>query len=168
MTKNDLIMISGTEKSFATANEAIGVIQTAFLTIYKMAEGNDARSLANEALHEAQLAENHLLNAEKIINGKAEEPTMLELFLKAMEAMHDLEEYVSDEYSSTDDESMFEELDTARELISDASAILKRAKLRAEGLLKGKEVRRVVLQTIDEYFTVDNTTPEQRYTGIPF
>ena len=168
MTKNDLNMISGTEKSFSSAKEAIGVIQTAFLTIYKMAEGNDTRRLADEALHEAELAENHLLNAEKIINGKAEGPTMLDLFLKAMEAMHDLEEYVSDEYSSTDDESMFEELDTARELISDASAILKRAKLRAEGLLKGKEVRRVVLQTIDEYFTVDDTTPEQRYTGIPF
>lgn len=166
MTKNDLNMISGTEKSFSSAKEAIGVIQTAFLTIYKMAEGNDTRSLANEALHEAQLAENHLLNAEKIINGKAEEPTMLELFLKAMEAMHDLEEYVRDEYSSTEDESMIGELAIAKGLISDASAILERAKLRAEGLLKGKTTR-VLLQALGEYFTVDHTTPELRYSGIP-
>ena len=88
MTKNDLKMISGTEKSFATANEAIGVIETGFLAIYQTAEGNDTRRLADEALHEAELAKYHLLNAENIINGKAEEPTMLDLFLKAMEAMH--------------------------------------------------------------------------------
>lgn len=167
MTQNDLNMIGGTEKSFSTAKHAIGVIQTAFLTIYKMAECNETRGLANEALHEAELAESHLLNAEKIINGKEEEPTMLDLFLEAQEALHKLSVYVCDEYTSTDDESMFGELDTANHLINDAEEIINRAKFRAEGHLKGRKTARVILQTMGEYFTADHTTPELRYTGIP-
>lgn len=167
MTQNDLKMVSGTEKSFATVMDAIEEIKTAFGTLYRSAEGNDTRRLANEALNEAELAEIHLLNAEEIINGKKEEPDMLDMFLKAMGSMHELWEFVSDEYASTDDVSMFSELAQAKDLISDASEILERAKFRAEGHYKEKKVKRIVLQTMCEYFTVDPTTPELRYTEIP-
>jgi len=167
MTQNDLKMVSGTEKSFVTVMDAIEEIKTAFGTMYQSAEGNDTRSLAIEALHEAELAENHLLNAEKIIKGKADEPTMLDMFLKAKESMHDLWEFVADEYSSTDDVSMFSELEQAKNLISDADDILERAKLRAEGHIKDQKTTRIVLKTMCEYFTVDPSTSELRYTEIP-
>ena len=167
MTQNDLNMIAGTEKSFSDAKKAIGVIQTAFLTIYKMAEGNDARSFANDALHEALLTEIHLFNAERIINGKAEDPDMLDMFLNAKETLHNLWQFVADEYSSTDDVSMLSELSQAKDLISDAENILERAKLRAEGHFKDQKTTRIVLETMGEYFTVDPTTPELRYTEIP-
>ena len=167
MTQNDLKMVSGTEKSFATVMDAIEEIKTAFGTMYQSAEGNDTRSLANEALNEAELAQIHLLNAQKIIGGKVEDPDMLYMFLKAKESLHDLWEFVSDEYASTDDVSMFSELAQAKDLISDASEILERAELRAEGHIKDQKTTRIVLKTMCEYFTVDPSTSELRYTEIP-
>lgn len=167
MTQNDLNMVGGTEKSFAAAKEAMGVINSAFDTIQQLAESNGTRILAMDASNEMLLAEEHLLNAESIINGKAEDPTMLDMFLKAMEAVQDLWKFVGDEYASTDDESMFSELNQAKTLIGDASDILERAKLRAEGHLKDCKTVRVVLDTMGEYFTVDPTATELRYTEIP-
>jgi hypothetical protein len=167
MTKNDLNLISGTKKSLSTANEAIEVIETELLTIYQTAEGNDTRVLALKASHEAESAKYHLLNVEKIINGKDEEPTMLDMFLAAKESMHDLWEFIADEYSSTDDVSMLLELEQAKNLISDADDILERAELRAEGHIKDSKISRIVLDTMGEYFTVDPTTTELRYTEIP-
>ena len=92
---------------------------------------------------------------------------MLDMFMKAQETLHELSEYVGNEYASTDDESMFAELDTANHLINDAEEIINRAKFRAEGHLKDRKTARVILQTMGEYFTADHTTPELRYTGIP-
>ena len=98
---------------------------------------------------------------------KEEEPTKLDMFLKAKEAVHDLWEFIADEYSSTDDVSMFSELEQAKNLISDADDILERAELRAEGRIKDQKTTRIVLKTMCEYFTVDPTTSELRYTEIP-
>ena len=167
MTKNYLEMISGSEKSFVTAKDAINEIKSAFETINQLAESNFVRELAWDAEIEMMSAENHLLKAEKIINGKADEPTMLDMFLKAKESLHDLWEFVADEYSSTDDVSMFSELAQAKDLISDADDILERAKLRAEGHIKDQKTTRIVLKTMCEYFTVDPSTSELRYTEIP-
>lgn len=167
MTQNDLKMVSGTEKSFATVKDAIEEIKTAFGTMYQSAEGNNTRRLANEALNEVELAEIHLLNAKNIINGKIKEPDMLDIFLKAKESLHDLWEFVADKYFSTDDVSMFSELAQAKDLISDADDILERAKLRAEGHFKDQKTTRIVLKTMCEYFTVDPSTSELRYTEIP-
>lgn len=167
MEQNDFKMISGTEKSFATAKDAIGEIKSAFDAIYQLAESIGTRILAEDASSEILLAENHLLSAENIINGKAEEPTMTDKFLKVMEAINDLEVLVSDEYVSTEDASMLSELGQVKTLISDASDILERAQLRAEGHLKDRKTMRVVLDTMGEYFTVDPTTTELRYTEIP-
>lgn len=168
MTQNDLNMVSGTEKSFATAKKAISVILTALPTIYRVAEGKDTQNLATEAMDEVVLAEEHLLKAEKIINGQTpDEPTMMDMFMKANEVLCELWEFVKNEYASTEDETMFAELDTANHLIYDAIEILSRAKLRAEGHFKGCKTTRVILQTIGEYFTADHTTPELRFTGIP-
>lgn len=167
MTQNDLKMISGNEKSFATAKDAISEIKSALVTIYQSAESNDTRQLANDASIEMMSAENHLLNAERIINGKAEDPTMLDMFLAAKESMNDLWELIADEYSSIDDVSMFSELAQAKDLISDASEILERAELRAEGHIKDQKTTRIVLKTMCEYFTVDPSTSELRYTEIP-
>ena len=167
MTQNDLKMVSGTEKSFATVMDAISEIKSAFETIHQSAESNCTRKLANEASIEMMSAEIHLLNAEKIIKGKADEPTMLDMFLKAKEALHDLNVFVADEYSITDDVSMLSELAQAKHLISDADDILERAKLRAEGQIKDQKTTRIVLKTMCEYFTVDPTTSELRYTEIP-
>ena len=167
MTQNDLKKISGSEKSFATAKDAIGEIKSAFETIQQLAESNLARNLAWDAENEMMSAEIHLLNAENIINGKEEEPTKLDMFLKAKEAVHDLWEFIADEYSSTDDVSMFSELGQAKTLISDAFDILERAELRAEGHLKDCKTARIVLDTMGEYFTVDPTSTELRFTEIP-
>lgn len=167
MTKNDLKMVSGTEKSFATVKDAISEIKSSFETIHQSAESNLARNLAWDAEKEMMSAEIHLLNAENIINGKEEEPTKLDMFLKAKEAVHDLWEFIADEYSSTDDVSMFSELAQAKDLISDADDILERAKLRAEGHFKDQKTTRIVLKTMCEYFTVDPSTSELRYTEIP-
>ena len=167
MTNNDLEMISGSEKSFAKAKDAIGEIKSAFETIHQLAESNLARNLAWDAENEMMSAEIHLLNAENIINGKEDEPTMLDMFLKAKEAVHDLENFISDEYASTEDVSMFAELEQAKNLISDADDILERAELRAEGHLKDCKTARIVLHTMGEYFTVDPTSTELRFTGIP-
>ena len=103
-----------------------------------------------------------------MINGQtADEPTMLDLFMKVQEALHELSVYVGNEYAGTGDESMFSELDTASHLINDAVEIINRAKFRAEGHLRDRKTARVILQTMGEYFTADHTTPELRYTGIP-
>ena len=92
---------------------------------------------------------------------------MSDVFYKTNETLQELTEYVSDEYSSTDDTQMMVELDDANNLIADATEILQRARLKAEGQLKGSKTSRVVLKAMGEYFTIDPTTPELRYTGIP-
>lgn len=168
MTQKDLNMIKGTEEEFKAARNAIGVILKALPTISGMAEGKDVQSLAMEAMDQVIMAETHLLKAEEILNGQTtDEPTMLDMFMRAQETLHDLGEYVANEYASTDDEGMFAELDTANHLISDAVEIINRAKFRAEGHLKDRKTARVILQTMGEYFTADHTTPELRFTGIP-
>ena len=168
MTQKDLNMIKGTEEEFATARKVIGVILKALPTICGMAEGKDVQNLAMESMDQVIMAEAHLLKAEEILNGQTtDEPTMLDMFMKAQETLHELSEYVGNEYASTDDESMFAELDTANHLINDATEIINRAKFRAEGHLKDRKTARVILQTMGEYFTADHTTTELRYTGIP-
>lgn len=168
MTEKDLNMIKGTEKEFEAARNAIGVILKALPTICGMAESKDVQNLAMEAMDQVIMSEAHLLKAEEILNGTtADEPTMLDMFMKAQETLHELSKYVANEYASTDDESMFPELDTANHLINDAVEIINRAKFRAEGHLKDRKTARVILQTMGEYFTVDHTTPQLRYTDIP-
>lgn len=168
MTQKDLNMIKGTEKEFQAARDAIGIILKALPTICGMAEGKDTQNLAMEAMDQVIVSEAHLLKAEEILNGQtADEPTMMDMFMRTQESLHELGEYVGNEYASTDDESMFPELDTAIHLIADAVEIINRAKFRAEGHLKDRKTARVILQTMGEYFTVDHTAPELRYCGIP-
>lgn len=93
--------------------------------------------------------------------------TITEVFMKANEALHDLKDYIADEYAATNDTEILPELDASNWLIGDAIEIVERAKMRAEGTLKGKQTARVFLTTMGEYFTFDPTTPKLRYTGIP-
>ena len=168
MTEKDLSLIKGTEEEFATASNAIGVILKALPAIYGMAEGKDVQDNAMQAMDQVIIAEAHLLKAEEILNGTTtDEPSMMDIFMRTQESLHELSEYVGNEYANTDDESMFPELDTAIHLISDAVEIINRAKFRAEGHLKDHKTARVILQTMGEYFTVDHTAPELRYCGIP-
>lgn len=149
---------------FEAAAKEIGVIITGLQSIQLMEE-ND---VAHEALVEALLSELHLTQAQHILNGEVrDEPTMLDMFMKAQETLHDLGEYVGNEYASTEDKIMLAELDTANHLINDAVEIINRAKFRAEGHLRDRKTARVILQTMGEFFTVDHTTHELRFTGIP-
>ena len=102
---------------------------------------------------------------EKILNQVEE--TLTTKFEKTLNELYDLEVFVADECSCTEDVEMMPELDAAQAMIADTIEIVKRAKQKAEGTLKGHKSARIVLSALGEYFTFDPTTPKLRYTGIP-
>ena len=95
------------------------------------------------------------------------EETMLDKFEQAQKVLIELEVFVADEITCTEDVQLMPDLESARTMIADCAEIIKRARQKTEGTLKGHMTARVVLSAMGEYFTVDPTAPQLRYTGVP-
>ena len=167
MTQNDKNMIAGLP--FEAAEKEIGATITGLEVIQSMADSNAARNLANEALDEAIFAERHLKRAKSIITEVElpAEPSLMGLFLELREALHKVQEVVSDEFFCTEEPEALADLDQAKELLQDALKIVERAEARASNTYKGSLQPRIVLTTMAEYFTADATATTLRYCHIP-
>lgn len=160
-------MIAELQSKFESVKESIESLYSEIQVINESADSLPMRINAEDSMRKLECVISDFNDALNILVGSKDEPSMSDIFLKADQSLQELTEYVSDEYSLTDDTRMMVELDDARNLIDDAAGILQRARLKAEGQLKGSKTSRVVLQAMGEYFTIDPTTPELRYTGIP-
>lgn len=161
-------MIAKLQSKFESVKESVEALTSEIRVINENAESVAIQINTEDAIKKLECVSTDVQDAFNIlISRQKDEPSMSDVFYKTNETLQELTEYVSDEYSSTDDTKMMVELDEVKDLIADATVILQRARLKAEGQLKGSKTSRVVLKAMGEYFTIDPTTPELRYTGIP-
>lgn len=161
-------MIAKLQSKFESAKESVEALISEIRVINENAESVATQINTEDAIKKLECVSTDVQDAFNIlISRQKDEPSMSDVFNKTNETLQELTEYVSDEYSCTDDTQMMVELDEVEDLIADATEILQRARLKAEGQLKGSKTSRVVLKAMGEYFTIDPTTPELRYTGIP-
>lgn len=160
-------MIAKLQSKFESVKESVEALTSEIRVINEKSDSASIRINTEDAMRKLTRVITDVKDAFNILVGSKDEPSMSDVFYKTNETLEELTEYVSDEYSSTDDTRMMVELDDAKNLIADATEILQRARLKAEGQLKGSKTSRVVLRAMGEYFTIDPTTPELRYTGIP-
>lgn len=160
-------MIAELQSKFESVKESVESLYSEIQVINESADSLPIRINAEDSMRELERVITDVNDAFNILVGSKDEPSMSDIFLKVDQSLQELTEYVSDEYSSTDDTRMMVELDDAKNLITDATEILSRARMKAEGQLKGCKTSRVILKAMGEYFTIDPTTPELRYTGIP-
>lgn len=165
--KKEKQMIAKLQSKFESVKESVETLASEIRVINENAESVAIQISTEDAIKKLECVSTDVQDAFNILVGSKDEPSMSDVFYKTNETLQELTEYVSDEYSSTDDTRMMVELDDAKNLIADATEILQRARLKAEGQLKGSKTSRVVLKAMGEYFTIDPTTPELRYTGIP-
>lgn len=165
--KKEKQMIAKLQSKFESVKESVETLASEIRVINENAESVAIQISTEDAIKKLECVSTDVQDAFNILVGSKDEPSMSDVFYKTNETLQELTEYVSDEYSCTDDTRMMVELDDAKNLIADATEILQRARLKAEGQLKGSKTSRVVLQAMGEYFTIDPTTPELRYTGIP-
>ena len=152
---------------FLEAENANGVIISGLLSVQAMADSNAARQRADEALDEAYLAEEHLKKAKNIMSGNpADEPSIDLLFLKVQEQLHEVREYVANDYSSEEESEKLSDLARAKSLLADAVEIIERADVLAQHRLKGSPQPRIILSTLGEYFTFDDASTTRRYCGV--
>ena len=152
---------------FLEAENANGVIISGLLSVQAMADSNAARQRADEALDEAYLAEEHLKKAKNIMSGNpADEPSIDLLFLKVQEQLHEVREYVANDYASEEDSQKLSDLARAKSLLTDAVEIIERADLLAQHRFNGSPQPRVILSTLGEYFTFDDASTTRRYCGV--
>jgi len=95
------------------------------------------------------------------------EPSVRDLFLRLRSALHDVQEYVADEYCSEEDTAKLADLAQAKSLLSDMEEIAERAEGRATNLYAGKLQPRIFLGTWSEFFTFDPSVTTARYCCIP-
>lgn len=161
-------MIAKLQSKFESVKESVEALISEIRVINENAESVAIQINTEDAIKKLECVSTDVQDAFNIlISRQKDEPSMSDVFYKTNETLQELTEYLSDEYSSTDDTQMMVELDEVKDLIADATVILQRARLKAEGQLKGSKTSRVVLKAMGEYFTIDPTTPELRYTGIP-
>ena len=161
-------MIAKLQPKFESVKESVEALTSEIRVFNENAESVAIQINTEDAIKKLECVSTDVQDAFNIlISRQKDEPSMSDVFYKTNETLQELTEYVSDEYSSTDDTQMMVELDEVKDLITDATEILQRARLKAEGQLKGSKTSRVVLKAMGEYFTIDPTTPELRYTGIP-
>jgi len=161
-------MIAKLQPKFESVKESVEALTSEIRVFNENAESVAIQINTEDAIKKLECVSTDVQDAFNIlISRQKDEPSMSDVFYKTNETLQELTEYVSDEYSSTDDTQMMVELDEVKDLIADATEILQRARLKAEGQLKGSKTSRVVLKAMGEYFTIDPTTPELRYTGIP-
>ena len=165
--KQEKKMIADLQSKFESVKESIEALNS---EIQVIRDGSDSASIridTEDAMRKLECAITDVNDAFNILVGSKDEPSKSDIFLKTFETLLELTEYVADELSCTDDTQMMVELDDAKDLIADATEILQRARMKAEGKMKDSKTSRVVLQAMGEYFTIDPTTPVLRYTGIP-
>lgn len=161
-------MIAKLQSKFESAKESVEALTSEIRVINENAESVAVQISIEDAIKKLECVSTDIQDAFNILIGRQkDEPSMSDIFLKVDQSLQELTEYVLNEYSDIDDARMVVELDDAKNLIADATEILQRARLKAEGQLKGSKTSRVVLKAMGEYFTIDPTTPELRYTGIP-
>ena len=160
-------MIAKLQSKFESVQESVEALTSEIRVINENAESVATQISTEDAMRKLTRFITDVKDAFNILVGSKDEPSMSDIFLKVDQSLQELTEYVLNEYSDIDDARMVVELDDAKNLIADATEILQRARLKAEGQLKGSKTSRVVLKAMGEYFTIDPTTPELRYTGIP-
>ncbi len=161
-------MIAKFQSKFESVKESVEALTSEIRVINEKSDSASIRINTEDAIKKLECVSTDVQDAFNIlISRQKDEPSMSDIFLKVDQSLQKLTEYVFNEYSDIDDARIVVELDDAKNLIADAAEILRRAKLKAEGQLKGIKTSRVVLQAMGEYFTIDPTTPELRYTGIP-
>lgn len=160
-------MIAKLQSKFESVKESVEALTSEIRVINENAESVATQISTEDAMRKLTRVITDVKDAFNILVGSKDEPSMSDIFLKVDQSLQELTEYVLNEYSDIDDARMVVELDDAKNLIADATEILQRARLKAEGQLKGSKTSRVVLKAMGEYFTIDPTTPELRYTGIP-
>lgn len=160
-------MIAELQSKFEIVKESIESLYSKIQVINEKSDSASIRINTEDAMRKLTRVITDVKDAFNILVGSKDEPSMSDIFLKVDQSLQELTEYVLNEYSDIDDARMVVELDDAKNLIADATEILQRARLKAEGQLKGSKTSRVVLKAMGEYFTIDPTTPELRYTGIP-
>lgn len=166
--KNEKQMIAKLQSKFESVKESVEALTSEIRVINENAESVAIQISTEDAIKKLECVSTDVQDAFNILIGRQkDEPSMSDIFLKVDQSLQELTEYVLNEYSDIDDARMVVELDDAKNLIADATEILQRARLKAEGQLKGSKTSRVVLQAMGEYFSIDPTTPELRYTGIP-
>ena len=158
--KISMLPISATEKKIEALIKGLQFIN-------ETADANAARQMADEALDEAYEAEEHLKKVKNIMNGSpADEPSIDLLFLKVQEILHEVREYVANDYSSEEESEKLSDLARAKSLLADAVEIIERADVLAQHRLKGSPQPRIILSSLGEYFTFDDATPRKRYCGV--
>lgn len=160
-------MIAKLQSKFESVKESVEALTSEIRVINEKSDSASIRINTEDAMRKLTRVITDVKDAFNILVGSKDEPSMSDIFLKVDQSLQELTEYVLNEYSDIDDARMVVELDDAKNLIADATEILQRACLKAEGQLKGSKTSRVVLKAMGEYFTIDPTTPELRYTGIP-
>ena len=159
--------IAKLQSKFESVKESVEALTSEIRVINEKSDSASIRINTEDAMRKLTRVITDVKDAFNILVGSKDEPSMSDIFLKVDQSLQELTEYVLNEYSDIDDTRMVVELDDAKNLIADATEILQRARLKAEGKLKGSKTSRVVLKAMGEYFTIDPTTPELRYTGIP-
>ena len=160
-------MIAKLQSKFESVKESVEALTSEIRVVNEKSDSASIRINTEDAMRKLTRVITDVKDAFNILVGSKDEPSMSDIFLKVDQSLQELTEYVLNEYSDIDDARMVVELDDAKNLIADATEILQRARLKAEGQLKGSKTSRVVLKAMGEYFTIDPTTPELRYTGIP-
>lgn len=160
-------MIAKLQSKFESVKESVEALTSEIRVINEKSDSESIRINTEDAMRKLEHVITDVNDAFNILIGTKDEPSMSDIFLKADSTLQELTEYVLNEYSGIDDARMVVELDDAKNLIADATEIMRRARMKAEGQLKGSKTSRVVLKAMGEYFTIDPTTPELRYTGIP-
>lgn len=161
-------MIAKLQSKFESAKESVEALTSEIRVINENAESVAVQISIEDAIKKLECVSTDIQDAFNILIGRQkDELSMSDVFNNTFEKLQELTVHVFDEYSNTDDTQMMVELDEVKDLIADATVILQRARLKAEGQLKGSKTSRVVLKAMGEYFTIDPTTPELRYTGIP-
>ena len=82
------------------------------------------------------------------------------------EILHEVREYVANDYSSEEESEKLSDLARAKSLLADAVEIIERADVLAQHRLKGSPQPRIILSSLGEYFTFDDATPRKRYCGV--
>lgn len=166
--KQNKQMIADMQSKFRSVKESVEALKSEIQVINESAESVATQISTEDAIKKLECVSTDVQDAFNILIGRQkDELSMSDVFLKVDQSLQELTEYVLNEYSDIDDARMVVELDDAKNLIADATEILQRARLKAEGQLKGSKTSRIVLKAMGEYFTIDPTTPELRYTGIP-
>lgn len=165
MTQKDLNKIS--MLPFDATSKKIEALIKGLQFVNETADANAARQMADEALDEAYEAEEHLKKVKNIMNGSpADEPSIDLLFLKVQEILHEVREYVANDYSSEEESEKLSDLARAKSLLADAVEIIERADVLAQHRLKGSPQPRIILSSLGEYFSFDDASTTKRYCGI--